>query len=315
MIVSTLGLEAADQALMAQAAAGRAVMHTTLKQLSPEELAQVDALFTYGYDIPAERLAQMPALRWIHIGQSGMDKIPMKVLSQRAICLSNSRGINSVAIAEYAMSMMLNIVRKNPAFYDAAREKKWDLDTHLDELAGKTVGILGLGKVVAGLARRAAAFDMRVLGMEISPREVEHVEKVYLPAEKNELLPQCDFVVISMPLTPQTHHLFDAATLQILRPNAWLINVGRGPIIDDAALIQALESRAIGGAVLDVFETEPLPANHPLWSLPNTWITPHIAGDHLATYMPRMMAILCRNLSAYISGRPLENLVDVNRGF
>ena len=142
-----------------------------------------------------------------------------------------------------------------------------------------------------------------------------NIEKIYLPAEKDALLEQCDFVVICMPLTPETHHLIDAAALKRMRSSAWLINVGRGPIVDESALIDNLQSKTIAGAVLDVFETEPLPAGHPLWSLSNVRITPHIAGDHLASYMPRMMAILSRNYQTYPDLAAMQNLVDVRRGF
>lgn len=315
MIVSSLGLEEPYRGRLEQAAGGRPVRHCKLEELSARELAGVEILFTYGYDLPEETLARMPALRWVHIGQSGMDKLPMAALAGRGIWLTNSRGINAVAIAEYAMSMMLNVVRKSYVFYEQARAGRWDLETHLDEVCGKTLGIFGLGRVGRELAVRADAFGMRVLGADLGGGPVTGVERVYAPAQRLELLAQCDFAVLCMPLTPDTRHFIGAAELAAMKPSAWLMNVGRGPLVDETQLTRALEERRLAGAVLDVFEVEPLPAASPLWRMPNVYITPHIAGDHQASYMPRMMGVLCGNLAVYPRFEEMENPVDTARGF
>lgn len=315
MIISTLDLEQPYRERLQSAAAGRPVLHASLKELRDEQLAQGEILLTYGYDIPEATLRKMKALRWIHIGQSGMDRIPMGVLDEMGIALTNSRGINAVAISEYVLSMMLNIVRKNYEFYEAQKEKRWDVETHLDELYGKAIGILGLGKVGGEIAVRADAFGMRVLGMDIAQRPVDKVSRIYLPQQRRELLEQCDFVVVCMPLTGETHHLISRAELAAMPSRAWVINVGRGPIIQEEHLLKALESKEVAGAVLDVFQREPLAKNSPLWDMPNVILTPHIAGDHLATYMPRMMEILCGNLAGYPRMDQLRNRVDTKRGF
>lgn len=315
MIVSTLGLQEPWRSQLAAAADGRPVRHCELAGLAPEELQQVEVLFTYGYDLPPERLERMPALKWVHIGQSGMDKLPMAQLAEKGVWLTNSRGINAVAIAEYAMGMMLNVVRKSFVFYEAARAGRWDLETHLDEVCGKTLGILGLGRVGRELAVRAAAFGMQVLGLDLAAGPVPGVGQVYAPARRLELLARCDFAVVCMPLTPDTFHLIGSEELAAMKPTAWLMNVGRGPIVNEAALVEALRKKAIAGAVLDVFEAEPLPAASPLWQMENVYITPHIAGDHQASYMPRMMGVLCGNLAAYPHFEEMENPVNTARGF
>lgn len=315
MILSTLDLESPYQEQLQQAAAERKVLQGAMKDFADEQLAHAEILFTYGYDIPEETLRKMKSLRWIHVGQSGMDKIPMEVVEEMGIVLTNSKGINAVAISEYVLSMMLNVTRKNYVFYEAQKEKRWDVETHLDELYGKTVGILGLGMVGGEIALRAAAFGMRVLGLDIATRPVEKVDTVYLPGQRLEMLRQCDFVVICMPLTQDTLHLIGREELACLSSNAWVINVGRGPIIHEEALLEALRDRTIAGAVLDVFQSEPLEENSPLWNMPNVIVTPHIAGDHLASYMPRMMEILCGNLARYPHKESLRNRIDPKRGF
>lgn len=315
MIISTLQLEEPYRSELDAAAAGQEVHHCALAQLSDDALAKVQAVFSYGADLSGDVLDNMPALRWIHIGQSGMEHLPMSLLAERGIVLTNSRGINSVAISEYVLCMMLNVVRRHDAFYESQRARRWNLDTRLDELCGKTVGILGLGKVGAEIALRADAFGMRVLGMDVIQKCVPHVEHVYLPQERCEMFAQCDFIVICMPLTPDTKHLIASQELSSMKPSAWVINVGRGAILQQSDLLSALEANQIGGAVLDVFEEEPLPPENALWGLSNVRITPHIAGDHLASYMPRMMKILCSNLRLYPDFSAMENLVDTSRGF
>ena len=315
MIVSTLGLEEPWRSRLDRTAGGRPVRHCALAELTAEELEQTEILFTYGYDVTEKALAAMPALRWVHIGQSGMDKLPMAELARRGIRLTNSRGINAVAIAEYAMGMMLNVVRRSFVFYEQARAGVWDLETRRDEVCGKTLGIFGLGRVGRELAARAHAFGMQVLGVDLAPGTAPGVQAVYAPAQRLEVLARCDFVVICMPLTGETRHLFGEKELAVMKPTAWLMNVGRGPIVDEAALTRALEAGQLGGAALDVFETEPLPAGSPLWGMKNVYITPHIAGDHQASYMPRMMGVLCENLALYPAFERMENPVDPGRGF
>ena len=231
------------------------------------------------------------------------------------VAVTNSRGINSITIAEYVMNMMLNVVRNQAAFYKAYQEKRWDMVTRLDELAGKSLGILGMGMVGRETAKRAKAFDMLVYGLDRGKVDCEWLDGAFVTAELKEFLAVCDFVVICMPLTEETYHLFSGEVFDWMKETAVFMNVGRGPIVKEEDLIVALRQKKLAGAILDVMETEPLPADSPLWTMDNVMITPHIAGDRQASYMPRMMEILCHNLSLYPDIASMKNPVDLTQGY
>lgn len=265
--------------------------------------------------MPEELVEKMISLKWIHSGQAGIDAMPRALLERMGVVVTNSRGINSVTIAEYVISMLLNLARNNAAFYRAQREKRWDMETKQDELAGKTIGIAGLGMVGREIAKRAKAFDMTVYGMNMVPVELKEMDRQFLPDGLHEMLPCCDYVVSCLPLTEQTKHLFSSPEFRLMKQTAVMVNVGRGPVVREADLIKALADGEIYGAVLDVFEQEPLPAGSPLWDMEHVIVTPHIAGDRQLSYMPRMMDILCRNLSRYPELAQMENQVDLRLGF
>lgn len=315
-IVSTLELGEKYRNLLAERLPRFHVMHVgALTELDEQELAEVEILLTYGNGMTEDIVRRMTSLRWIHSGQAGIDAMPKQLLHQMGVAVTNSRGINSITIAEYVMNMMLNYVRNQAAFYEAYKEKRWDMVTRLDELAGKSVGILGMGMVGRETAKRAKAFDMKVYGLDRGTVECEWLDRAFVTAELNEFLAVCDFVVICMPLTEETHHLFAGGVFDWMKETAVLINVGRGPIVKGEDLIEALRKKKLAGAVLDVMETEPLPADSPLWSMDQVMITPHIAGDRQASYMPRMMEILCHNLSLYPDIASMKNPVDLTQGF
>lgn len=315
-IISTLGLEEKYRIMLEERLPELSVTHVeSLLTLSEQELAQVEILLTYGNGMTEDVVRRMTALRWVHSGQAGIDAMPKKQLYQMGVAVTNSRGINSITIAEYVMSMMLNLVRNQTAFYEAYKEKRWDMETHLDELAGKTLGILGMGMVGRETARRAKAFDMNVCGLDREKVECEFMDQSFVTATMKEFLAFCDFVVICMPLTEETYHLFAGEVFDWMKETAVLINVGRGPIVKEQDLIEALKHKKLAGAVLDVMETEPLPADSPLWNIDHVMVTPHIAGDRQASYMPRMMEILCHNLSLYPDIASMKNPVDLTQGF
>ncbi|HET8679997.1 MAG TPA: D-2-hydroxyacid dehydrogenase, partial [bacterium] len=164
------------------------------------------------------------------------------------------------------------------------------------------------------LAQRAAAFGMRVIGTKRAPEPIAHVEHVYPPEETDEVLRAADFLVILLPLTPQTRGLIDGRALGLMKPNAVLINVGRGPIVQEAALIEALRTGGIAGAGLDVFDREPLPTDSPFYQMENVIVTPHVSGAS-PTYLDRAIPLFCENLRRYVTGAPLLNVVDPARGY
>lgn len=315
-IVSTLGLEDIYKAQLKEKFPKLNIKHINkLADLDVQELENIEVLFTYGNETPENIVKKMKSLKWIHSGQAGIETMPQKALYEQNVFVTNSRGINSVTIAEYVFCMLLNIVRNNYVFYEARKNNTWDLVNHLDELYEKSIGIFGLGNVGQEIAKRAKAFGMTVYGMNMIDINLDTVDKVYLPNQKDELISKCDYIVICLPLTEQTKYMFSEKEFEIMKDTAIIMNVGRGPIINEQDLIRALKSKKIAGAVLDVFEQEPLPKDNLLWNMDNVMITPHIAGDRQMSYMPRMMKILCHNLEVYPYKEKMLNPVNLNLGF
>lgn len=309
MIVSTLDLEQKYRDLLEREFPDVKISHTQLSRLRDEELAQVQIVMSFGYDLTQDYVKRMGQLQWVHIGQSGMDLLPFDLLEERQVFITNSRGINSATISEYVLCAMLNIVRNSLLYAERAKQKIWDSSIRIDELSDKTVGIFGLGSAGKEIAKRAKAFDMRVLGVDIFASEVLFVDRMFLPNQKKEVLSQCDFVVLCLPLLPSTTGMIDYKEFNAMLDTAWLINVGRGPLVNPNALVEAIDAGEIAGAVLDVFNIEPLPANDELWTRENIWITPHTAGDHFRQYTPRMVEIIRYNLAQFPHYEKMQNPV------
>lgn len=316
LIVSTLGLEEAYQNMLKENCPGYQVEHVSdLLELTGKQLAETEVLFTYGYDMQPQIVKQMKSLRWVHSGQAGIDAMPKKLLDEMGIFVSNSRGINSVTIAEYVMCMLLNLERNTYRFYDAYKQHKWDMETRLDEVMGKKLTILGMGKVGMEVAKRAKGFDMEVTGVNLAPVISEYVDHFFTTGQMKEAVADCDYLVICMPLTEETYHMVDEEFLSHMKKSAVLMNVGRGPIVKTEDLVKVLREKKLRMAILDVLEEEPCAADSFLWEVENLIITPHIAGDRQKSYMPRMMRILCDNLNKYPDFAKMENPVNIKLGF
>lgn len=309
MIISTLNLEQKYRELLAKDIPSMPIHHAQLCDLSEDELAQVQTVMTYGYDMTPEVIRKMSRLHWLHVAQSGMDPLPFDLLQEKGVYITNSRGINSSIISEYVFSAMLNIVRKTFVYADRASKRIWAADIEVEELSLKTVSIFGVGNIGKQVAKRARAFGMRVLGVDNHTDGIPFVDQMFRPHHKQEVLAQSDFVVLCLPLLPTTVNMIDRKELAVLSKNAWIINVGRGPLVNTDALLEAIDAGKIGGAVLDVFTTEPLPADDKLWGRENIWITPHTAGDHFAQYAPRLVEIIRYNMAQYPHFEQMQNHV------
>lgn len=255
-----------------------------------------------------------PRLRWVHTPSAGVDHVLTPKLLARDITLTNSAGIHAIPIAEFVLAFMLDRVKRLPELHAAQQAQQWREELAIHELYDATLLIIGLGGIGLAIAQRAAAFGMRVWGSRRNPQPVPHVERVVGAAEWRTLLPDADYVVIAAPLTPETRRMINTAALRAMRSDAYLINIARGAIIDEAALLTALREQWIAGAALDAFETEPLPADSPFWSLPNAFITPHCtwASPHMRR---RAANLFLDNLQRYRSGLPLRNVVDKQHGY
>jgi len=240
-------------------------------------------------------------LRFIQSIGAGTDQFPQGELARRGIRLASARGVNARAVAEHAMALILALSRRLPEARDNQRARVWrgmigDLSQREDELGGKTLMVVGLGDIGGRLARLAKAFDMRVVGLRRDPSNGRgEADSVHPMGELKALLPEADVVALTCPLTRETENLVDADALGRMKPSAHLVNVARGRVVDEAALILALEARRIAGAALDVTVEEPLAPDSPLWGMEHVLITPHTAGE-TRRYEDNVIEILRDNL-------------------
>jgi phosphoglycerate dehydrogenase-like enzyme len=294
------------------------IVHVDQEGAGDADLADAQVLLRWW--MPATTLqrilAAAPRLRWLHTPSAGVDGLLIPEVIERKIVLTNSAGAHAIPIAEFVLLAMLGHAKRARDLAALKPENAWEQGRtlHLGELYEKTLLILGLGHIGQAIARRAAAFDMRVIGSRRRPVPIAGVERVVGEHEWRMLLPEADYLVIAMPLTSATRAMLDAAALAELRPGAYLINIARGEIIDTTALIAALEQGRLAGAALDVLPEEPLPPEHPLWRTPNVWITPHISSSSPRT-SERAIAIFLENVRRDMAGQPFINLVDQQAGY
>ena len=278
-------------------------------------LPDAEILLAFGQTNLAPILPNAPKLRWVQALTAGVEGfVALDAFRKSDILLTNVRGIHGIPIAEHVLGMILCRTRGLLTAYDNQRSKQWKGLRGLDELYEKTAAIIGLGSVGGFIANRLKAMGMTILGVKPSRTKEPDVDKLYTPDELFDVLPQADFVIVTLPLTPETKNLFSEKTFAAMKPSAFFINVSRGPVVNEDDLVEALRNNVIGGAGLDVFCKEPLPADSPLWDAPNLLITPH----HAATsprYMERAIDIFIENLKAYPDTSKMKNIIDRNRGY
>ncbi len=285
----------------------------------PQELPDTDIFV--GYSLRAEQLTHAKKLKWIHSTAAGVAQLMYAELRDSGIVVTNPSGVFSPPMAEHTMGLLLSLARNFP---DCTRHQDrshwgqqdiWDKPQHLTELSGQVLLIIGFGSIGRELAKRARSFDMRVWGVTRSGQgDTTHAEKIVPISQLEETLPHADYVVIAAPETTETRHMIGAAQIARMKPGARLINVGRGSLLDESALIRALETGALAGAALDVTSVEPLPAESPLWKAPNLFITPHTSAvsDRLWN---RETSLLMDLLERWFDGREMFNQVDFARGY
>ena len=300
----------------------------------PDKLWQeVEILYT-SFSTPLPSPAQAPGLRWVQLYSAGPDHILNHPLFQTLVIFTTASGVHAINMAEYVLTVVLAWFQRFPRMLEWQQRKQWPSlqERHSffmpEELRGRTIGIVGYGSIGRQVARIANAFGMRVLAMQRGTDHRDHgflfpaigdpegtlPERYYSPDQLHDMLRECDVVVIAVPLTSKTRGMFDKAAFTSMRPAAFLVNIARGDICDQDALVDALEQKQFAGAALDVFHEEPLPPNHPLWLLPNVFISPHSAGltPH---YDERAAAIFEENLRRYLAGAALYNVVDKAQGY
>lgn len=277
---------------------------------------------------------QAPRLQWIQLASAGVNKALEKpIIQQKKVFLTSVSGIITSQVAEHAVTACLALGRKLPLASKYQRDHYWPHNTRETltprEIRGSTIGIVGYGSIGREVARLLKPFGAKILAAK---RDAMHPEddgytrkgmgdpegllfdRLYPIQALPDMLPECDFVVLTLPLTPETLKLFNAELFSSMKTTAYLINVGRGDVVDEEALIAALKENRIAGAALDVFTQEPLPDTSPLWDLPNVIITPHVAGLS-STLMDDTIEFFIANLTRFLDGQPLHNQVDLNRGY
>jgi len=301
-----------------------------------EEVAQAldaDTEVLYTFPVPHDILERAPNLRWIQLHSAGADHLLGTPVWESDVPITTTSGLHATTIAEHVMALILAFNYRVPRVLHYQRQGTWPSGRWglfaRNELRGQTIGVVGYGSIGREVARLAHAFGMRVLAAKRDPSDrADHgwrlpgtgdpdgsiPERYYAPDQLLEMLPQCDFVVLAVPMTGATRELIGEAELRAMKSTAYLINIARGGVVDEPALIRALQEGWIAGAGLDVFSQEPLPADSPLWRLDNVILSPHVAGFTL-NYDRWATDLFAENLRRYLAGEPLLNLVNKERGY
>jgi len=284
-----------------------------------EELADADIYV--GFWARSGQFRDARKLRWVHATAAGVSQLLHPDFVASDVVLTNARGVNAAPIGDHTLGMILAFSRHLVSAWRHQREHRWAQQEIWDErprpreLAGQRLVLVGLGALGRAIAERARGFGMRIVAVTRSGRDPGGlVDEIFAAGRLDEALREADFVVLAAPETPETRHLIDARRLALMKPSACLVNVARGTLVDEAALAEALATRRIAGAALDVTEREPLPPESPLWNLENVIITPHVANASERLW-ERQWATLRENLERWFAGRELINVVEKSRGY
>ena len=275
------------------------------------------ALGAPGQDLIREFLAHAPRLRWLHTMSAGVDRFLIPEIVGRAdFTLTNNSGPYDVPIAEFVLATMLAAAKRLPHYQRAQAAASWDREVRLVELRDATVLILGTGSIGGEVARLTAAFGMRVIGVRRRPDQPKPagVAVVVTPERLGDVIGEADYVVVATPLTPATTGLVSRDVIARMKPTAWLINIARGAIVDEVALLEALKAKRFGGAALDAWWTEPLLPESEWWSLPNVIATPHVSNSS-PKLQQRTLDLFLENLRRWKAREPLVNVVDLKAGY
>lgn len=264
---------------------------------------EVSIVVGFGYQLTLDLLSGFPNLKWVHSYSSGIEHIPLNYLQKNDILLTNSKGIHSIPVAEYVISMMINLSRNNFSYYSNQRKRIWNDELVNSEIFGKKVTIVGNGSIGKRITKIC-----HVLGLYVDTVSSHNKHDL------NKLLIDRDFIIICLPLTNSTKNLFDERRLALLSSNTVIINISRGDIVDEDCLFNSLKEKRIKAAILDVFREEPLPKENPLWELDNVFLTPHVSGK-TDMYFQRAFKLFFDNLSCYKNNSFLENIVDFDKKY
>jgi len=334
-IVSAVGLRAPQRALIERAVPGAEIVDRQCRTI--EEMAALvgsangcEVLFTFR--VPPDTMRIAPGLKWIQLLSAGADHA-LKGQVGDGVAMTTSSGIHAATMAEYTIASMLAFAHKLHLLIRAQANREWrrsgDFMSMVDAMRGHTLGVIGYGSIGRETARLGRALGMRVIALKRNPAarrddgwtrtglgdpDGSIPERFYGPGERVEMLAECDYVTVTLPLTEATRGFIGERELGAMKPHAYLVNVGRGEVVDQGALVEALRAGRIGGAGLDVFEREPLEADSPLWAMENTILTPHMSGAFRG-YVETCCELFADNLRRFAAGQPLLNQVDPALGY
>ncbi|HEY7357434.1 MAG TPA: D-2-hydroxyacid dehydrogenase [Ktedonobacterales bacterium] len=322
LVLTNFRFDPADLESIREAAGKGQVIFTPDRDEFDRMLARAEVVCAF--QVPEDILERAPHLRWYQFPGAGVDNLQRTGLLSTAspVVVTSVAGIHANPISEYVFASMLMFAHRFPEMVLAQQQHNWAIGRRWNalrgtELAGKTLGVIGLGGIGRRIAQLGRAFGMRVLGLRRSASggaSDPDVDELYPPSRLRALLGACDYVVLAVPLTAETERLIGEHELLAMRPNAYLVNISRGRVVDEQALIRALESGWIAGAGLDVTVEEPLPQDSPLWDMSNVILTPHMSGL-TDQYSARLTEIFAENLRRYRAGKPLLHVVDPTLGY
>lgn len=334
-ILSTIGLTSEQRQLLEQAAGDAEIVDRRCRsQAEMVEAAEGGCDIYFGFRVPDELMRRSPNLKWVQLLSAGADHILRGLLGERAnVAVTTASGIHSTPIAEYTIGSMLAWAHGFQVTMRAQMRHEWKRNSQfmdsVDSMRGKTLGIIGYGSIGRETARIAQALGMTVLALKRNPNDRSDSgwnppgvgdpdgripARWYGPEEREAILRESDFITVTLPMTPLTQRFIGAREIAVMRPHAYIVNVGRGEVIDQDALVEALREKRIGGAGLDVFAREPLEADSPLWDLENVILTPHMSGA-FKDYNSACCDLFAANLRRYRAGQPLYNFVDRVLGY
>lgn len=278
-------------------------------------LPTADVLVTYGEDLDEEDIAVAKKLKWIMVASAGVEKMPHKAIAERGITVSNVRGIHKTPMGESVLGHLLALKRSLPEIYENQRQRKWERKFRSTELYGSTALILGPGAIGSEIGRLLQAFGVMTIGCNRSGNQAEHMNEMISFDDLLAKLPEADTVISVLPSTPETQNLLGSEHFTAMKKDAIFMNFGRGDLVDEEVLFEALKNHSIAHAVLDVFEQEPLPDDHPFWALDNVIISPHVSSKS-GKYLERAMDIFLPNLRQWLDGKKEPtNLVNMEKGY
>lgn len=278
-----------------------------------DDMQDVEILICYN-PFSTLDISKMKSLKWILLSSIGVDQLPIEIVKEKNIIVTNNKGGYSIPMGEWVVLKILELIKSSKSLYKNAENKIWHMDTGILELYNKTVGFIGTGSIAIEAAKRLQGFGVEILGLNTKGKPVEFFDKCYKREDIKEMVSKCDFLAIAIPSTDSTYHLINEDILNASKKGMFIINVARGNIIDEKAMIEKLKDGTIRGAALDVFEQEPLNAENPLWNMENVIVTCHNSWIS-EMRNERRFETIHKNLKNHIKGKELINVVDLNKGY